>query len=408
MVRRDKRVLGQANTLYEPGVDFERLRRERWEKVQREMAARDIGALVLTDINNIRYTTGIAVMPIWNSYNLLHYVVVPAEGSPTIFEFIRATHRAEQLFEDVRNSQIWHARYSGKDAPQHSLGWASEIKDLLQEWGVADGKVGIDMLDFYGIDALQQHGLTLTDADEPLQVAKTIKTLDELELLRQSAAVSESALHHLEQAIQPGISENELMGVFWNRLLALGGEYMSTRLLVSGNKTNPWYHEAGSKLVRPGDLVAIDTDMVGPEGYLCDISRTFLCGQRGTRVQKEAYQIAHDFIHAVAEELKAGVSFQEFAKRVPNVPEVYREQWNPCILHGVGAHDATPPTVPTPGFGVFEELEGEFEENMVVAIECYAGKLGAQDGVKLEDEVWITADGPVLISLYPYEEKLLA
>ena len=44
---------------------------------------------------------------------------------------------------------------------------------------------------------------------------------------------------------------------------------------------------------------------------------------------------------------------------------------------------------------------------MVVSVECYAGKTGAQDGVKLEDEIWITADGPVRICHYPYEKKLL-
>ena len=49
--------------------------------------------------------------------------------------------------------------------------------------------------------------------------------------------------------------------------------------------------------------------------------------------------------------------------------------------------------------------EGELAENMVVSVEFYAGKVGEQDGVKLEDEVWITADGPVVISLYPYEAE---
>jgi Xaa-Pro aminopeptidase len=51
--------------------------------------------------------------------------------------------------------------------------------------------------------------------------------------------------------------------------------------------------------------------------------------------------------------------------------------------------------------------EGEFKANMVVAVECYAGKVGAKDGVKLEDEVWVSADGPVVLSLYPYDAKLL-
>jgi Xaa-Pro aminopeptidase len=44
---------------------------------------------------------------------------------------------------------------------------------------------------------------------------------------------------------------------------------------------------------------------------------------------------------------------------------------------------------------------------MVVSVEFYAGKVGQQHGVKLEDEVLITADGPVMLSLYPHEDKLL-
>ena len=44
---------------------------------------------------------------------------------------------------------------------------------------------------------------------------------------------------------------------------------------------------------------------------------------------------------------------------------------------------------------------------MVVSVEFYASKVGEQDGVKLEDEIWITDEGPVQLSLYPYEEKLL-
>ena len=80
------------------------------------------------------------------------------------------------------------------------------------------------------------------------------ETADEIELLKQSAAVCEAALHDLEQAIRPGATENELLGVFWHKMLALGGEHCSTRLLVSGHKTNPWFHEAGSKLVPCGGL----------------------------------------------------------------------------------------------------------------------------------------------------------
>ena len=406
MVRQDRHVLGQYKTLYEPGVDFDRLRRERLEKVQREMAARDIGALVLADIQNIRYTTGVAVMPIWTAYNLAHYVLVPVEGEPTLFEAIRAEFRAEPFFDDVRAPHIWQARFAAHKAPQRSMAWAAEIKEVLERRGLAETRVGVDILDYHGFQALNHAGLTLCDADEAVEAARTIKTPDEIELLHLSASVCESALFDMEQAIRPGITENELMGVFWHGLLALGGEYMSTRLLVSGTKTNPWFHEAGSKRVRPGDLVAIDTDATGPEGYLCDISRTFLCGDEGTPAQKEAYRVAHDFVLGASEELKPGMSFEDYAKSIPEVPEAYREQWMPAVLHGIGT-DNVPPFVPILGHTDFQMPEGQFEENMVVAVECYAGRIGAQDGVKLEDEIWITTDGPVKICHYPYERKLL-
>ncbi|HEX6387589.1 MAG TPA: Xaa-Pro peptidase family protein [Anaerolineae bacterium] len=407
MIRKDRRVLGQAKTLYESGVNMERLRRERLAKTQAEMAARDIGALVLTDTANIRYTTGIAVMPLWTATNLAHYVLVPVEGSPVVFEFTQARFRAEEFFQDVRNAHYWQARFAEHMAAENSTGWAAEIKSVLQEWGVAGARVGIDKLDFYGFNALQQQALTLVDADEPLERARQIKTMDEIELMRQSAAVCEAALYDMQQAIRPGVTENELLGVYWHKLCALGGEYVFCRLLASGSKTNPWFQEAGSKMVRPGDLVGFDTDTIGPEGYACDISRTFLCGSKPTPVQKEAYQVAYDFVQGVAEMLKPGLAFDELVENLPQFPVAYWPQRYSTILHGIGTDDE-PPFIPYPSPDEKITMpQGEFRENMVVSVEFYAGKVGEQDGVKLEDEVWITADGPVIISLYPYEEQLL-
>ncbi len=406
MVARDRRVMGRANTLMEQGVDLGRVRHERLAKVQREMAARQLGALVLTDIVNIRYCTGISVMPLWTAVNLAHYIVVPVEGDPVIFEYGGAEFRANPFWPDVRPSIFWQARFTDGHSARNSALWAAEIEDVLRQRGLADAQIGVDVLDFYGFTGLQQQGLRLTDADDAIEAARVIKTMDEIELMRQSCAVAEAALHDMEQAIRPGISEHELLATFWHRMLALGGEHCSTRLIVSGHKTNPWFHEAGSKLVRPGDLVAIDTDMIGPEGYACDISRTFLCGDAGSAVQKEAYKVAHDFVQACIELIEPGVSYAEFLARCPVLPEAYRAQRYGVILHGIGTDDE-PPNIPFPGDPHTDVPEGEFREGMVLAVECYAGKVGGQDGVKLEDEVWVRSDGAAVISLYPYEAKLL-
>lgn len=406
MTKRDKRVLGQTNTFMERTVDFNRLRHERLAKVQREMQARDIGALVLTDIMNIRYTTGISVMPLWTAVNLAHYTLVPASGEPVIFEYPLSQFVPKQFWKDVRPAHYWQARFADELAPEKSDEWAAEIKAVLKGWGGADSRVGIDCLDFYGFTALQKQGLTLTDADLAIEAARVYKTPDEIELLRQAVTVAEVALHDMEAAIRPGVTENELLATFWHRMLALGGEHCFTRLIASGYKTNPWFHEAGSKMVRPGDLVGIDTDMIGPEGYVCDISRTFLCGDKATPVQREAYKIAHDYIQQAIALIGPGVSYHDFLSKLPLLPDGYREQQYTTVVHGIGTDDE-PPFIPFPGGEWRIMPEGEFRENMVVSVECYAGKVGEQDGVKLEDEVWVTADGPVVISLYPYESKLL-
>ena len=405
-VPRDRRTLGQTNTLLERGVDLERLRGDRLRKVQAEMQGRGVGALLLTDPINIRYVTGVSVMPLWSATNLAHYVLVPVEGSPVVFESARTKFRAEEFFSDVRNAYYWQARFADQMAAERSSEWAAQIKDVLKHWGVGDAGLGVDCLDYHGFSALQGQGLCLTDADDPVEAARIIKTADEIELLKQSAAVCEAALYDLEQAVRPGVSEHELLGVFYHKMLSLGGEHCFSRLLSTGHKTNPWFHEAGSKLVRPGDLVAFDTDMTGPEGYVCDISRTFLCGEKPTLAQKDAYGVAHDFIQELAGRLRPGLSYAELSEDLPEYPDAYKEQRYSFVLHGVGTDDE-PPFLPFPDEPGAEKLDGEFRENMVVSVEFYAGKVGGQDGVKLEDEVLITADGPVMLSLYPYEDKLL-
>ncbi len=227
-------------------------------------------------------------------------------------------------------------------AAERSGEWAAEIKGVLKQWGVSDARLGVDCLDYHGFSALQGQGLRLTDADDPIEAARVIKTPDEIELLKQSAAVCEAALYDLEEAVRPGVSEHELLGVFYHKMLSLGGEHCFSRLLSTGHKTNPWFHEAGSKLLRPGILVAFDTNMTGSAGYVCDISRTFLCGEKATPAQKEAYGVAHEFVQELAGRLRPGLSYAELVEEPPGYPDAYREQCYSFVLHGVGTDDEPP------------------------------------------------------------------
>jgi Xaa-Pro aminopeptidase len=102
----------------------------------------------------------------------------------------------------------------------------------------------------------------------------------------------------MRAALQPGITENELWAILAYTNIAMGGEWLECRLLTSGQRTNPWLQEASDKVVKAGELVAFDTDMIGNFGYCADISRTYLCEpERPTAKQCELYRLAFDELH---------------------------------------------------------------------------------------------------------------
>ena len=184
---------------------------------------------------------------------------------------------------------------------------------------------------------------------------------------------------------------------------------MFTRLIATGTNTNPWMSEAHDKLVQPGDLVGIDTDANGFEGYVIDFSRTFLCGDRATEGQKEAYRIAYDCVNGMRELMKVGMTFEEFSRAAPQLPPEYRNLRYGGMAHQAGLEDEGPgiPYLYDDGVGTKAMPERELQENMVWSLECYAGKEGAPYGVKLEDQVLLTRGGALPLMTYPFDAKLL-
>jgi Xaa-Pro aminopeptidase len=160
----------------------------------------------------------------------------------------------------------------------------------------------------------------------------------------------------------------------------------------------------------PGDLVGVDTDANGLEGYVIDVSRTFLCGDVATPEQKEAYRVAYDCVQGMLDLVRPGIGFEDFARKAPRLPDAYIPQCYPTMAHQAGLEDEGP------GIPYADDDRGprrimpkrELKENMVLCLECYAGKVGAPFGVKLEEQVLVTADGARSIGAYPYDDKLLA
>ena len=86
--------------------------------------------------------------------------------------------------------------------------------------------------------------------------------------------------------------------------------------------------------MEPGDLVFVDTDAVGVEGYFADVSRTFLVGDVApSAAQFNAYSVAHDWLVETSALVGPGMTMREFSERAPTLPERYRAQRYECLAH---------------------------------------------------------------------------
>jgi Xaa-Pro aminopeptidase len=410
MTTQDERFEPAVSRLRIPNlseVNFERLRSGRLERLQTVMSEHEMAVCLLYKPANIRYATGTDMMGVWTAGTFARYCIVPAEGDPILFEYKDAIHIAQRIVKDVRPATYWQFR--GPASKDDARRFAAGVVSVLAELGLEGEKLGVDRLDTTGFLALQEADVTLTPASPTADAAREIKTDDEVDLLKINGAIGDAIMAEFEAAIRPGIHEHELLAVLGNSLMNYHGDGLTTRLVSSGQNTNPWMSEAHDKIVMPGDLVGVDTDANGYEGYVIDLSRTFLCGNRATPEQREAYRVAYECVTGMTELVKPGVTFEEFVHAAPRLPEKFRAQRYTGMAHQAGL-EIEGPGIPWP-----EDVEAGrkipdrvIQENMILCLECYAGEVGAPFGVKLEDQVLVTEDGCELLCTYPFDEKLLA
>ena len=389
-------------------INFDRLRAGRLARLQTMMKRYDLPVCLFFNPANIRYATGTDVMGVWTAGTFARYGLVPAEGEPIVFEYKGSIHVSQKLVRDVRPAFTW--QFGGLHSPDKAREWARSIRSVMGELGLARERLAIDKLDTVGFLALQAEGIPIVDSSPATVDSREVKTPEEIALMTINGGIGDAILAEFEAAIRPGIREYELLAVLGNALLRRHGEFLFTRLVASGTNTNPWMSEAHDKIVMPGDLVGVDTDANGYEGYVIDVSRTFLCGDDATPEQQEAYRVAYDCVTGMVDLIRPGMTFQDFADRAPRLPEAYRALRYPTMVHQAGLEDEGP-GIPYPDDDRGPRRimpERELQENMVLCLECYAGTVGAPFGVKLEDQVVVTSDGAKLLCTYPYDAKLLS
>ena len=394
----------------EQAIDPVRLRAGRLARLRDQLVRHDYGAALLSDPINIRYATGSRNMAVWTLHAPGRYAFVPVDGPVVLFEFATSRHvsRGLETVDEVRDGVSAFYFLAGPRSAEMGELWSREIIALTHAHGGSDRRLAVDRCEPWLARHLEAAGISLFDAQGPAELARMIKTPEELQCMQLSMDVCDVAVQRMRDALRPGVSENQLWAVLHETNIAHDGEWIECRLLASGPRTNPWFHECGNRLIEPGDLVGFDTDMIGPNGYLADISRTFLCpGRSPTADQRRLYEIAQEQILTNVSVLQPGMSLREFSERCWPVPEEYLPNRYMLMVHGAGMVDEAPAiayTVDYPSWG----YDGVIEENMVLCVESYIGDDGGHEGVKLEEQVVMTSSGATIMSKSPLVDALTA
>ena len=388
--------------LKEDEINFEKLRLYRLDRVKKELEKNNIEACILFDPVNIRYALDSVNMSIYNMHNLTRYCFVPVNGPVILYEYFNCEILSKDLnlIDEIRPAITWDYFSNGDQASLQLKKWINEIEDLSKSY-FKSKKIAIDVINGPAITELNKTGIEVVDAKLILEQARVIKSPEELKCMKAAIDVAEIGVSKMREELKAGMTEDELWSILHKTNIEHGGEWIECRILSSGERTNPWMQESSNKIIQKGEIVAFDTDMVGPYGYCADISRTFVEGHKFNNKQKQLYKMATDHINHNARLIKNGVSFREFIEKSWNLPEEYYGNRYSCMIHGIGLCDEWPQIkYPTDG----GQREGFFEKNMTITVETYIGKVGGKEGVKLEQQYLVGENNLELMSHHPLED----
>ena len=388
--------------LREDQINFEKLRSYRLSRVRKELEKNNLEACILFDPVNVRYALDTVNMSVYNMHNLTRYCFVPVSGPTILYEYFNCENLSSHLnlIDEIRPAITWDYFSNGNQASNELNKWINEIKDLSKSY-FKSKKIAVDVLNGPAVSALNKEGIEVVDAKLILEQARVIKSPDELICMKAAIEVAEIGVSKMRSELKPGMTEDELWSILHKTNIENGGEWIDCRILSSGQRTNPWMQESSNKVIQQGEIVAFDTDMVGPYGYCADISRAFVVGHKFNDNQKKLYHMALDQINHNSRLIKDGVSFQEFTEKSWVLPEDYYPNRYSVMVHGIGMCDEWPAIrYPTDG----GERGGTFVKNMTITVESYIGKVGGKEGVKLEQQYLIGENGLELMSHHPLED----
>lgn len=388
-----------------PKATLVKARGYRKRRLVDKLAEHDCAAILLYDPVNIRYALDVSNMQLWMTHNASHYALVCADGHAIAFEYGKSEHVAKgiETVDEVRTATTWFYFSAGNRLAERVEKWADEIADIVRQRGGGNMRLAADKVEPAGVDALRKRGITIVEGQELTEHARKIKCPEEIELMRWTIRVCEAGMARMYEHSLAGKTEQEVWAELHYENIRSGGEWLETRLLAAGPRTNPWFQECSDNVCQEGDMLSFDTDMIGPYGYCADLSRSWTVGHvRMSNKQRELYSAALDQIQHNVDILKPGMAFAEFNEKSWRIPEKYQPRRYSAAFHGVGMADEWP-SLPT-HVDFARAYTGQLEKDMCVCIESLIGEEGGRECVKLETQVLITDKGSVRLDSFPWEE----
>ncbi len=170
---------------FEERVDYRRLHRYRLSRARQALENSELGALLVFDVNNIRYITSTKIGE-WERDKLARWALLTRTGEPILWDFGSAAihHKLYAPWLEPENCKAGLIGLRGTVAPAFGLmkRHAEEIASLLSEAGVADMPVGIDIIEPPMMFELQKAGVNVVDGQQVMLEAREIKSQDEIAL----------------------------------------------------------------------------------------------------------------------------------------------------------------------------------------------------------------------------------
>ena len=386
-------ALMKQSPIFYPGDELHRIKQD---KVQRALQDESLDAFLFFKAEAVRYITDFYVKG-FRPFMEPEYVVLATKGRSPAVGYISGS-------DDLRiryRSDIEDARKL-----PHVADWARVIGQMISDYGLANGRVGTDLMPYMVHEGLKQQypGLTFVDAAAAWSKLTAIKHLKEINLIREAVRVADAGVAAAIQAIRPGVTEHAVSAEAVYAMRKNGSEFEPfIPLVASGSNTSLFERVATQKLIQSGEMVILDIGAV-VKGYTGDLAATVICGEPTTE-QKTIYKATHLALQEAKKIIKPGVTCHDIDRRAREVIE--GEGFGKYLYSGNTGHQL--------GFGLHGEplvhrnVDFEVVENMVMCLEPRIVLPDRPDigGAHLEDVVVVRADGSEQLNQTPRDRRLL-